>query len=179
MRRRHVMEGFGEAPLFFLPTYKYDSGESQSLLPHGLFANSGQSGLSTAYLCLRSGSRRGFGPYDSSTKRRVPSWTDRILVRPPNAHMHVIGYMAIDTACISDHKPVVAHISCRLRVQPTPQSDSAEALSQSWRCASFPWIPHDVADIRHSTIITRERLIQSMQRLKTAACAVMDIGDTE
>ena len=42
--------------------------------------------------------------FDSSTKQRVPSWTDRILFRGP---IDCIAYSSIPTVKISDHRPVI------------------------------------------------------------------------
>ena len=43
--------------------------------------------------------------YDTSEKQRVPSWTDRILVRGSGIKLH--SYYR-DELCFSDHKPVTA-----------------------------------------------------------------------
>nr|KAJ3418703.1 inositol polyphosphate 5-phosphatase [Polyrhizophydium stewartii] len=61
MRRGRVFQGFHEAPITFMPTYKFD------VAP----AASGGGGS-------RPSARMG---YDSSRKARIPAWTDRILFR--------------------------------------------------------------------------------------------------
>ena len=47
-KKRTVFSGFEEAPITFMPTYKFDADTDV---------------------------------YDSSEKRRIPSWTDRVLYR--------------------------------------------------------------------------------------------------
>ena len=64
---------FTEAPITFLPTYKFDVGTST---------------------------------YDTSSKRRTPSWTDRVLWK--GGGVSTLCYTAIDSMTTSDHKPVVA-----------------------------------------------------------------------
>jgi len=84
------------------------------------------------------------GPYDSSKKQRVPSWTDRVLVKPPNSHMHPVGYYAVWTALgLSDHVPVHAHVSVRLRTQGTARADRVDAMHAAWRAVGRPWLPHE------------------------------------
>jgi len=65
---------FEEAPIRFLPTYKYDSHSDR---------------------------------YDSSKKKRVPSWTDRILWKR-DAHITSLAYGSIQSLQCSDHKPIFA-----------------------------------------------------------------------
>jgi phosphatidylinositol-bisphosphatase len=65
---------FDEAPIKFLPSYKYDPGTNN---------------------------------YDSSEKRRAPSWTDRILWRKGDKIIN-LGYLSHSQLLASDHKPVSA-----------------------------------------------------------------------
>ena len=44
--------------------------------------------------------------YDSSTKARIPSWTDRILYAPEG--LQCLAYNADETIKTSDHRPVYA-----------------------------------------------------------------------
>ena len=46
--------------------------------------------------------------YDTSKKRRVPSWTDRVLYRPGP---ELLSYNALGSVRSSDHRPVVAKFS--------------------------------------------------------------------
>ena len=57
--KKRVFQGFKEGPLSFMPTYKFDVGESDV--------------------------------YDTSSKARVPSWTDRIQWRSDPACGHEIS----------------------------------------------------------------------------------------
>mmetsp|Transcript_16679 Transcript_16679/g.25060 ORF Transcript_16679/g.25060 Transcript_16679/m.25060 type:complete len:303 (+) Transcript_16679:190-1098(+) len=45
--------------------------------------------------------------YDSSSKRRIPAWTDRILYTP-HSRLHLIEYSSIPSAKHSDHRPILA-----------------------------------------------------------------------
>lgn len=65
---------FDEAPLKFMPTYKFDPRSDV---------------------------------YDTSKKKRVPSWTDRILwKRDPN--IKPLSYGSVPSMQVSDHKPIFA-----------------------------------------------------------------------
>ncbi|KAL3801972.1 hypothetical protein HJC23_010316, partial [Cyclotella cryptica] len=79
MRFNRIFSGFGEGPLNFFPTYKFDNNSDH---------------------------------YDSSQRRRVPSWTDRILFKK-DSRTQILSYCssAIRT---SDHRPVYATFRCRL-----------------------------------------------------------------
>ncbi|XP_057872973.1 type IV inositol polyphosphate 5-phosphatase 11 [Cryptomeria japonica] len=60
----------------------------------------------------------GTDDYDTSTKRRVPSWTDRILYKinsGGNVKAHVEDYDSIDSIKGSDHRPVKAHLCIKFR----------------------------------------------------------------
>jgi hypothetical protein len=50
---------------------------------------------------------KGSTKYDTSKKRRIPAWTDRILFRK-SPHVHLVDYSAIEGARSSDHRPVFA-----------------------------------------------------------------------
>jgi phosphatidylinositol-bisphosphatase len=63
---------FQEAPIFFPPTYKFDTGTDT---------------------------------YDTSSKRRVPAWTDRILWKVDDTITNV-AYSSVPTLMTSDHRPV-------------------------------------------------------------------------
>ena len=51
--------------------------------------------------------------YDSSTRRRVPSWTDRILFKS-NANTQVLSYCSAPDIRTSDHRPVYATFKSRI-----------------------------------------------------------------
>uniref|UniRef100_A0A061RQF4 Type i inositol-trisphosphate 5-phosphatase 12-like n=1 Tax=Tetraselmis sp. GSL018 TaxID=582737 RepID=A0A061RQF4_9CHLO len=85
MEAGRAFAGFQEAPINFQPTYKFDKGNTN---PYA---------------------------YDSSEKRRVPSWTDRIFFRgsakrnlqsPTSVTMSSREYGACVEVIDSDHKPV-------------------------------------------------------------------------
>ncbi|XP_072288670.1 phosphatidylinositol polyphosphate 5-phosphatase type IV [Eucyclogobius newberryi] len=78
-----IFKGFQEAPIHFLPTYKFDVG------------------------C---------DIYDTSSKQRTPSYTDRILFRSRKAHdIQVIKYTSCTNIKTSDHRPVVGVFQIKLR----------------------------------------------------------------
>jgi hypothetical protein len=95
MSRGQTARGFGEGPLLFRPTYKFDTGTDV---------------------------------YDSGPKRRVPSWTDRILVKPPTAAVRVLSYASVERVTYSDHRPVVAALALALQGRPGPPAPRA-----TWR----------------------------------------------
>uniref|UniRef100_A0A671Y2E8 Phosphatidylinositol polyphosphate 5-phosphatase type IV n=1 Tax=Sparus aurata TaxID=8175 RepID=A0A671Y2E8_SPAAU len=71
-----IFKGFQEAPIHFLPTYKFDIG------------------------C---------DIYDTTSKQRTPSYTDRILFRSRQADdIKVVKYTSCSSIKTSDHRPVIA-----------------------------------------------------------------------
>jgi len=52
--------------------------------------------------------------YDSSQKRRVPSWTDRILFKSDDANTQVLSYCSVPDIRTSDHRPVYATLRSRV-----------------------------------------------------------------
>uniref|UniRef100_A0A3B3Z9B2 Phosphatidylinositol polyphosphate 5-phosphatase type IV n=1 Tax=Periophthalmus magnuspinnatus TaxID=409849 RepID=A0A3B3Z9B2_9GOBI len=78
-----IFKGFQEAPIHFLPTYKFDIG------------------------C---------DTYDTSSKLRTPSYTDRILFRSRQSHdIRVIKYTSCTNIKTSDHRPVIGVFQAKLR----------------------------------------------------------------
>ncbi|XP_020775661.2 phosphatidylinositol polyphosphate 5-phosphatase type IV-like [Boleophthalmus pectinirostris] len=78
-----IFKGFQEAPIHFLPTYKFDIG------------------------C---------DIYDTSSKQRTPSYTDRILFRSRQSHdIQVIKYTSCTNIKTSDHRPVIGVFQAKLR----------------------------------------------------------------
>ena len=51
--------------------------------------------------------------YDSSTRRRVPSWTDRILFKS-DVNTQVLSYCSAPDIRTSDHRPVYATFKSRI-----------------------------------------------------------------
>ena len=111
--------GFREAPISFRPTYKFDKGAPSPVA------------------------------YDSSEKKRVPAWTDRILFRgsgdsndadagstprsspaaPPSAIVDASGYGCLPDVTESDHKPVWAALKVALAVAPPAAARGAAAAA--------------------------------------------------
>ncbi|XP_030000394.1 phosphatidylinositol polyphosphate 5-phosphatase type IV [Sphaeramia orbicularis] len=78
-----IFKGFQEAPIHFLPTYKFDIG------------------------C---------DIYDTTSKQRTPSYTDRILFRSRQAEdIQVIKYTSCSSIKTSDHRPVIGVFQVKLR----------------------------------------------------------------
>ncbi|CAL9708141.1 unnamed protein product [Knipowitschia caucasica] len=83
MKDGSIFKGFQEAPIHFIPTYKFDIG------------------------C---------DIYDTSSKQRTPSYTDRIVFRSRQAHdIQVIKYTSCTSIKTSDHRPVVGVFQAKLR----------------------------------------------------------------
>jgi phosphatidylinositol-bisphosphatase len=57
--------------------------------------------------------------YDMSKKRRIPSWTDRILWKYAPDDMYIMRYGCAQNLRLSDHRPVFAHflVKCRRGTQ--------------------------------------------------------------
>ena len=51
--------------------------------------------------------------YDSSAKRRIPAWTDRVLYKP-NSSIELLSYASAGSVRSSDHRPVFASFRCCL-----------------------------------------------------------------
>ncbi|XP_012553709.1 uncharacterized protein LOC100208426 isoform X1 [Hydra vulgaris] len=75
-KKGQIFHDFIEAPINFMPTYKFDDNTDN---------------------------------YDTSSKKRVPSWTDRIVYKskPPSELVSVV-YNSCSLIKVSDHKPVYA-----------------------------------------------------------------------
>ena len=61
--------------------------------------------------------------YDTSSKGRIPSWTDRILYIPKKGVVECIAYNSVDSITTSDHRPVYA--SFRLALQLPSATDGS------------------------------------------------------
>jgi hypothetical protein len=107
-----IFFGFDEGPLNFFPTYKFDH-------------NSGErNDYEYCTLCCYnlSGTNRhhsfpfcGFADqYDSSHRRRVPSWTDRVLFKS-DEWTQVLSYCSAPDIRTSDHRPVYATFRSRIQ----------------------------------------------------------------
>mmetsp|Transcript_16228 Transcript_16228/g.29175 ORF Transcript_16228/g.29175 Transcript_16228/m.29175 type:complete len:612 (-) Transcript_16228:273-2108(-) len=55
--------------------------------------------------------------YDTSEKKRVPSWTDRILWKQDDQNIQCLKYNSVPKIRVSDHKPVSAvfQVKCELK----------------------------------------------------------------
>ena len=75
----------------------------------------------------------GTDAYDSSEKRRVPSWTDRILFKParnPSA-IELLQYVSVNDLRTSDHRAVTA--SFRVTLRTSHHRNSSSAMSSAAR----------------------------------------------
>jgi len=105
-----VFPGFLEGPLQFNPTYKFHKEDG-----------------------------RATEEYDKSAKCRIPAWTDRVLYRTnapfPAAHLTLRSYGSLDADSlrVSDHRPVVAIFSLKVRpiTDPPPTPPTASAASRT------------------------------------------------
>jgi hypothetical protein len=64
--------------------------------------------------------------YDSSQRRRVPSWTDRILYKK-DANTEVLSYCSAPDVKLSDHRPVYATFRSHIDIQSTNSDDDDAA----------------------------------------------------
>ena len=122
MRFNRVFSGFAEGPLNFFPTYKFD--HIQVRIEVLLFAS---------YVCATQTSVDLFffyfscvDHYDSSQRRRVPSWTDRILYKK-DASTEVLSYCSAPDVKLSDHRPVYATFRSHIDIQNTNSDDDDAA----------------------------------------------------
>jgi hypothetical protein len=65
----------------------------------------------------------GTSVYDTSSKGRIPSWTDRILYIPRQG-VTCLAYNADDSVTTSDHRPVYASFSLIVQI-PGQDGDTA------------------------------------------------------
>ncbi|WWC63188.1 uncharacterized protein I303_105788 [Kwoniella dejecticola CBS 10117] len=73
----------------------------------------------------------GTNDYDSSEKRRIPAWCDRILYRK-SPHMHNINYRRYETT-VSDHRPISGGYSIILKaVDSLKEMDVRKELAVEW-----------------------------------------------
>ncbi|KPP75294.1 72 kDa inositol polyphosphate 5-phosphatase-like, partial [Scleropages formosus] len=83
MKDGAIFKGFQEAPIQFLPTYKFDIGSDV---------------------------------YDTTSKKRIPSYTDRILYRSRQKNdISVVKYTSCSSIRTSDHRPVIGIFHVKLR----------------------------------------------------------------
>ncbi|KAL4617397.1 72 kDa inositol polyphosphate 5-phosphatase isoform X1 [Arapaima gigas] len=83
MKDGAIFKGFQEAPIQFLPTYKFDIGSDV---------------------------------YDTTSKKRIPSYTDRILYRSRQKDdISIVKYTSCTSIRTSDHRPVIGIFQVRLR----------------------------------------------------------------
>ena len=95
-----LLPGLSEGPLHFPPTYKLDLVERAA----------DSDGNGTRPPTMQSGPF-----YDTGPKQRVPSWTDRVLFKPHDSRMALLHYDALMHVAESDHRPVVAQFSMKLK----------------------------------------------------------------
>ena len=53
--------------------------------------------------------------YDTSSKRRVPAWTDRILYKSAS-RLELLSYFCNQDIRASDHRPVYASFKCQIDI---------------------------------------------------------------
>jgi phosphatidylinositol-bisphosphatase len=99
-----VFRDFVEGELRFNPTYKYDVGP--------LHAN----------------------VYDTSEKRRIPAWTDRVLWMP-HPHIEHLEYGCCESMRTSDHRPVYA--SFRVHYHGASHQDESDGGSAKSKTCSI------------------------------------------
>jgi hypothetical protein len=82
----------------------------------------------------------GTAVYDTSSKGRIPSWTDRILYVPRDGVL-CTAYSADDSVLTSDHRPVYASFQVDLRLSTEAEAGPAgegAALGESAGTGTSP-----------------------------------------
>ncbi|KAL3761239.1 hypothetical protein ACHAWU_007056 [Discostella pseudostelligera] len=104
-----IFFGFNEGPLNFFPTYKFDhnSGERIDIEYAMLLQPFWNKSTSFSFCGLKD-------QYDSSHRRRVPSWTDRVLFKSDEC-TQVLSYCSAPDIRTSDHRPVYATFRSRIQ----------------------------------------------------------------
>lgn len=69
--------------------------------------------------------------YDSSSKRRIPSWTDRILYKK-HSSIKLLSYSSSAEIRTSDHRPVYASFLCSIKVNRTTADFDENENEKSW-----------------------------------------------
>lgn len=67
----------------------------------------------------------GTNDYDTSAKRRVPAWCDRVLYAP-KPYVHPESYSSVNAPSMSDHRPVVATFAIDLAETMEPGDDNGD-----------------------------------------------------
>ena len=127
-RRRVLLTRLAaQGAITFPPTFKFDKGHKATQTDQCVCA-------------LRAHRRRNRHPrtilrYDSSSKQRVPAWTDRILFKPTMRssttgwafpRVELTSYDSMRDARHSDHRPVVARFELDLRAESSSSEDANE-----------------------------------------------------
>lgn len=68
--------------------------------------------------------------YDTSAKRRIPAWTDRILYKA-NPSIQLLSYASASSVRSSDHRPVSASFQCSLDLEEKGSRDVRLPLLRS------------------------------------------------
>ncbi|QRV87833.1 endonuclease/exonuclease/phosphatase family protein [Ceratobasidium sp. AG-Ba] len=98
------LRSFNEAPITFVPTYKYDRKSNE---------------------------------FDSSEKRRIPAWCDRILYRSRGDHVHCDMYRRYE-ANISDHRPVAGAFTVQVKsVRREAWSTTKGQVQEEWQQVQY------------------------------------------
>ena len=123
MREGEAFGGYVEAPLTFKPTYKFDS-----LPPADATRDAAAAGGDDP--------ARDLDVYDSSPKRRVPSYTDRVLLAAKDGAKHaIVDYGSVEDLRSSDHRPVAATLSLSVDADAHATAGGRLGQHQSQVCA--------------------------------------------
>lgn len=115
-----VFKGFSEGTIHFQPTFK--------VRDRARYCPQATDVMIMTVLCLFYVQyNKGRESFDSSSKRRVPAYTDRVLFKPCNDSVEVLSYDSIPACKHSDHRPVYA----RFRVKLAPIAAAAQAVDSS------------------------------------------------
>ena len=111
--------GLQEGMLTFRPTYKFNKGSGKLFMtPAHVHVEFFPVYLySVKFLYLFSYLHFFEDVYDTSSKRRIPSWTDRILYKANNLDQKLLCYFSANHINTSDHKPVYASFQCKMNIE--------------------------------------------------------------
>lgn len=89
--------------------------------------------------------------YDTSSKGRIPSWTDRILFIP-RSEIQCLAYNAVDSITTSDHHPVYASFSIGIQISSDKNTGTSSGNLEENQ-SNLPQVPEFTSESQVCTIM--------------------------